>query len=125
MLVRYSTTDACTALQWLEPRMTADKTHPYMFSQCQALHARTMFPCQDTPSVKQTYTALVTVPEALTALMSAVSDPLVAEEARDATPAGWRSFAFEQLVGVGSRCHPIRPLTHSSLRCPFHPTSWH
>ncbi|BFZ56497.1 Leucyl aminopeptidase yscIV [Savitreella phatthalungensis] len=45
--IHYSTTARCTALQWLDP--------PYVFSQCQAIHARSMFPCQDTPSVKSTY----------------------------------------------------------------------
>ncbi|ORY81519.1 peptidase family M1-domain-containing protein [Protomyces lactucae-debilis] len=53
--IEYSTTDRCTALQWLEPAQTAgDK--PYLFSQCQAIHARSMYPCQDTPLIKATFT---------------------------------------------------------------------
>ena len=40
--------------------------------QCQAIHARSFVPCQDTPGAKMTYTAAVRVPVDLTALMSAI-----------------------------------------------------
>ncbi|KAF2835226.1 putative leukotriene A-4 hydrolase like protein [Patellaria atrata CBS 101060] len=50
-----STTSQCTALQWMGPEQTSNKKHPYLFSQCQAIHARSVFPCQDTPDVKSTF----------------------------------------------------------------------
>ena len=46
------------------------KNHPYLFSQCQAIHARSLFPCQDSPGIKIKYTAKVQVISPLVALMS-------------------------------------------------------
>jgi len=71
--VDFETTDKSSALQWLNPSQTAGKRHPYLFTQSQAIHARSFFPCQDAPGVKSTYDAKVTVPAPLVALMSAVS----------------------------------------------------
>ncbi|XP_020782001.1 leukotriene A-4 hydrolase isoform X1 [Boleophthalmus pectinirostris] len=72
--VAYETSPSATALQWLTPEQTAGKMYPYLFSQCQAHHCRSMVPCQDSPSVKHTYYAQVSVPKDLVALMSAVHD---------------------------------------------------
>ena len=55
------TTQECTAIQWLTPAQTRTE-HPYMFTQCQAIHARSIFPCQDTPDVKGTVTFNVVSP---------------------------------------------------------------
>jgi len=70
----YTTSPQSSALQWLSPAQTAGKKHPYVFSQCEAIHARSMLPCQDTPSVKATYSATITAPADLTVLMSAIRD---------------------------------------------------
>ena len=43
---RFKTSPEATALQWLDPSQTADKEQPYLFTQCQAIHARSLVPCQ-------------------------------------------------------------------------------
>uniref|UniRef100_A0A7N8XLN0 Leukotriene A-4 hydrolase n=1 Tax=Mastacembelus armatus TaxID=205130 RepID=A0A7N8XLN0_9TELE len=72
--VTYETSTSASALQWLTPEQTAGKKQPYLFSQCQAHHCRSMVPCQDSPSVKHTYYAQVSVPKDLVAVMSAMRD---------------------------------------------------
>ena len=70
----YETSTHASAIQWLPAAATAEKKHPYVFTQCQAIHARSLLPCQDSPGVKTTYTAEVTSPEWCTVLMSAVAE---------------------------------------------------
>ena len=69
--IDYETAPDAVALQWLDPAQTEGKRHPFLFSQCQPIHARTMVPSQDSPRVRMSYHAEVTVPEALAAVMSA------------------------------------------------------
>lgn len=73
--IRYSTAPTAEGLQWLSPEQTAGKKYPYLFSQGQAINARTMFPVQDTPAVRITYKAKLRTPPELLALMSAIQDP--------------------------------------------------
>lgn len=71
--IGYATGTGALALGWLDPPQTAGGEHPFMFTQCQPIHARTLVPCQDTPRHRVTYTARVAVPAPLTAVMSAAA----------------------------------------------------
>lgn len=69
--IKYKTSEGADALQFLDPVQTAGKKHPFLFTQSQAILARTWIPCQDSPGIRFTYTAEVTVPKGMLALMSA------------------------------------------------------
>lgn len=86
----YETSPDAGGLQWLTPTQTRGKRHPFLFSQFQPIHARTVVPLQDSPRARVSYHAEITVPEALSAVMSAGP-----AGARPGPIPGTRTFAFE------------------------------
>jgi aminopeptidase N len=76
--VAYRTSPGAAAVQWLAPAQTAG-AHPFLFTQSQAILARTWLPCPDSPGRRFSYEATVEVlgPERgqLLALMSAADNP--------------------------------------------------
>lgn len=78
--ITYSTGDDARALQWLDAEQTAGKKQPFLFTQSQAILARSWVPTQDSPGVRFTYKAKVKVPASMIALMSA-SNPQERNEA--------------------------------------------
>ncbi|CAG8448674.1 11273_t:CDS:10, partial [Scutellospora calospora] len=97
LVINYNTLEQGSAVQWLEPIQTSGKKYPYLFTQCQAIHARTLLPCQDTPAFKFTYNATVQVPKPLRALMSAIE---VCEEVT--LESKTNIYKFEQTVKIPS-----------------------
>ncbi len=85
----YDTSPDALGLQWLDPAQTEGRRQPFLFSQCQAIHARTLAPLQDTPRVRTPYSAEVSVPDGFTAVMSAGPDGDAAGPER-----GRRTFSF-------------------------------
>jgi leukotriene-A4 hydrolase len=91
--VEYRTAPSASALQWLDASLTAGKARPFLFTQSEAIHARSWIPLQDSPGARITYSAVVRVPEGLTAVMAA--DSLVKpDEARE----GVFRFAMPQPI---------------------------
>ncbi|XP_045452279.1 LOW QUALITY PROTEIN: leukotriene A-4 hydrolase [Melitaea cinxia] len=98
--IKYSTVPSATALQWLDPNQTSGKKYPYMFSQCQPVHARSILPCQDTPAVKFTYEAEVSAPEEFTVLMSAIRGESKGNKTTFSQPVPIPSYLLALAVGV-------------------------
>lgn len=71
VVVSYETSPDAAALQWLPPEQTAGGRLPYMFSQGQAILTRTWVPTQDSPGIRQTYSARIVAPQELSVAMSA------------------------------------------------------
>jgi leukotriene-A4 hydrolase len=68
--IDYATRPEAAALQWLTPEQ-AGSSSPLLYTQSEAILARTWVPCQDTPGVRMSYEATIRVPRGLLALMSA------------------------------------------------------
>ena len=68
--ITYNTQPGADAFLWVEG---SEDANPFLFTQSQAILARTWIPCQDSPGIRFTYNATVDVPKDLMALMSAVN----------------------------------------------------
>ncbi|CAL8090962.1 unnamed protein product [Calicophoron daubneyi] len=99
VVIVHKTSPRAPALQWLEPGLTSDKRLPFMFSQCQAIHARSLFPCQDSPGIKSSFEASVTVPKDVVAVMSGIlkQQPVTSPRGSE-----WHVFEFEQTIPIPS-----------------------
>jgi aminopeptidase N len=98
IVIAYDSAPGGAALQWLDPAQTAGKKKPYLFSQGEAILNRTWIPTQDSPGIRQTWTARIVAPEGLKAVMSA--EMLTPDG--EPVPGGGRAFRFRMDKPVAS-----------------------
>ena len=96
VVIAYRSAPDAAALQWLTPAQTAGKKHPYLLSQGQPILNRTWIPTQDSPGIRQSWSATVTAPEPLKVVMSA--DRLTPDG--EAAGEGRRAFRFRMAKPV-------------------------
>jgi aminopeptidase N len=73
LIIKYKSAPDSDSLQWLTPQQTAGKKYPFLFSQGESIFNRSWIPTQDSPGIRQSWEAKITVPRPLTAVMSAPS----------------------------------------------------
>lgn len=96
IVIHYKSAPNADALQWLTPEQTAGKKYPFLFSQGESILNRSWIPTQDSPGIRQSWEAKISVDKPLTVVMSA---PRAAEPA-DAGDERTFSFRME---------HPVAP----------------
>lgn len=67
--VHYEASTEASGLQWLRAAQTSGE-QPFLYSQSQAIHARSFIPCQDSPGVRVTYDAQIELDRPLVAAMA-------------------------------------------------------
>ena len=72
LLIKFITTEKCTGIQFLTKEQTYTKKYPFMFTQCEAIQCRSLFPVQDSPSVKSTYKVKTSIEKPLTFLFGGI-----------------------------------------------------
>lgn len=90
IVIDYHTAPDASALQWLAPEQTLGKKLPFLFSQGEPILNRSWIPTQDSPGIRQTWDATITVPEGMNVVMSGARKSTLGTLTKD----GRRTFTY-------------------------------
>lgn len=93
--IEYTVTDKSTAISWVPASQTRDGKYKFLFSQCEAIHCRSIAPFQDTPAIKSTFYARLKVKEPYIAIASGV-------KAKEYKEKDMMVYEYEQKIPVQS-----------------------
>mmetsp|Transcript_796 Transcript_796/g.662 ORF Transcript_796/g.662 Transcript_796/m.662 type:complete len:645 (+) Transcript_796:7-1941(+) len=62
LIIDYITSKNPSAVSWLTKEQTTGKILPFMYTQCEPIHCRSLAPLQDTPAIKSTFSLLTKSP---------------------------------------------------------------
>jgi leukotriene-A4 hydrolase len=96
IVVHYATRPDAPALQWVEPLQTAGRVKPFLYSRGRSIQTRSWIPTQDSPGIRQTWSARITAPADLAVLMSAGTLRPAVASART----GRRTWSFQMAQPV-------------------------
>jgi len=90
--IEYTTSSTAAGLYWNTAAQSYGRVAPFLYTQNEAIDARSWIPIQDTPTVRFTYDATIHVPAGMLALMSVGNNP------REANATGVYELEINQTV---------------------------
>jgi len=96
--IEYETTTEGSSAQFLTKEQTFGKEHPYFFTQSEMILGRSLFPCQDSPSVKFVFDLSIIVPKELKGMISGIykSEKIYSKDEN------YKIYYYEQKIPVPS-----------------------
>ena len=93
--ISYKASHEATAVNWVPVEQTFDKKYKFMYTQCEAIQCRSIVPIQDSPAIKSTFMASLTISSSYIAIASALP-------VRNFTKDGKTTYVYKQEIPVPS-----------------------
>jgi leukotriene-A4 hydrolase len=93
--IKYSVNEKATAISWVPKEQTFDKDYEFLYTQCEAIHCRSIAPLQDSPAIKSKFSATIRVKHPYVPIVSGLLE-------ENKTEGDIRIYKFVQEIPVPS-----------------------